>query len=72
MPALFGLVKELAEFEKGLDKVTNTLEQMQEEKDFFQCYVAEKDNEVVKVVHNEKGAFQLLSLFFLFQIKFDI
>lgn len=47
LPAIFGLIKELAEFEKGLDKVTNSIQQMQAEKDFFQCYVAEKDNEVV-------------------------
>lgn len=47
LPAILGLVKELAEFEKGLDKVSNSLEQMQEEKDFFHCYVAEKDEEVI-------------------------
>lgn len=47
-PAIFGLIKELAEFEKGLHKVSNTLEQMYEQKDHFQCYVAEtKDNEVI-------------------------
>ncbi len=47
LPAIFGLVKELAEFEKGLDKVSNSLEQMREEQDFFQCYVAEKNSEVI-------------------------
>jgi len=47
LPAMFGLIKELAEFEKGLDKVTNSLEQMQEEKDLFQCYVAEQEGEVI-------------------------
>lgn len=47
LPAVFGLVKELAEFENGLHKVSNSLEQMREEKDFFQCYVAEKGSEIV-------------------------
>jgi len=47
LPAIFGLIKELAEFEKGLDKVTNSLNQMQEEKDFFHCYVAEREGEVI-------------------------
>lgn len=47
LPAIFGLVKELAEFEKGLHKVTNSLEQMRDEKDFFYCYVAEKEDEVI-------------------------
>lgn len=47
LPAILGLVKELAEFENGLDKVSNSLEQMQEEKDFFHCYVAEKEEEVI-------------------------
>ncbi len=47
-PAIFGLIKELAEFEKGLDKVSNTLELMYEQKDCFECYVAEtEDNEIV-------------------------
>ena len=47
LPAILELVKELAAFEKGLDKVTNTLEQMQEEKEFFHCYVAENEGEII-------------------------
>ncbi len=47
-PAIFGLIRELAEFEKGLDKVSNTLEQMYEQKDCFECFVAEtEDDEIV-------------------------
>ncbi|PVX49294.1 diamine N-acetyltransferase [Balneicella halophila] len=46
--AILSLVKELATFEKALEKVTNSVEQMKNEKDFFQCYVAENDkNEIV-------------------------
>ncbi|MEZ5106571.1 MAG: GNAT family N-acetyltransferase [Draconibacterium sp.] len=40
-PAILGLIKELALFEKAPEKVTNTLEQMEMEKDFFKCMVAE-------------------------------
>ena len=42
--AILALVKELAFFEKAPEKVTNSVEQMNNEKDFFQCYVAENDN----------------------------
>ncbi len=46
--AVLGLIKELALFEKAPEKVTNTVEQMQEEKDFFEILVAEKsDGEIV-------------------------
>jgi hypothetical protein len=35
-------------FEKAPDKVTNSVEQMKEEQDFFECFIAEtKDGEVV-------------------------
>lgn len=48
LPAIYGLIKELAVFENGLDKVSNTLEQMQEEKDCFQCFVVENSsNEII-------------------------
>jgi len=47
-PAILGLIKELALFEKAPEKVTNTIEQMKQEKDFFKCMVAEtKSGEVV-------------------------
>ena len=44
---LFGLIKELAEFEKALDKVTNTVERMEKEKTFFDFFVAESDGKIV-------------------------
>lgn len=40
-PGILALVKELAEFEKAPEKVTNTVEQMRNEKDLFHCIVAE-------------------------------
>lgn len=46
-PAIFGLIKELAEFENGLHKVTNTLEQMYEQKDYFECFVAETQDQKI-------------------------
>lgn len=45
--AILSLIRELATFEKDLEKVTNSVEQMRNEKDFFQCYVAENDNEEI-------------------------
>jgi len=44
-PAILSLIKELAEFEKAPEKVTNSVEQMKQEKDFFRCFVAETGNE---------------------------
>lgn len=41
--AILGMIKELALFEKAPEKVTNTVAQMKEEKDFFQCYLAENE-----------------------------
>tara|TARA_X000000950_G_scaffold267864_1_gene344741 strand:+ start:687 stop:1157 length:471 start_codon:yes stop_codon:yes gene_type:complete len=35
------LIKELAVFEKAGEKVTNTVEKMQEEQNLFECFVAE-------------------------------
>lgn len=43
-PAILGMIKELALFEKAPEKVTNTVEQMMEEQDYFQCLVAEDEN----------------------------
>lgn len=40
-PAILHLIKELAEYERSLDLVTNTVEQMKNEKEFFRCFVAE-------------------------------
>lgn len=39
--SILNLIKELALFEKAPEKVINTVEQMNEEVDFFHCYVAE-------------------------------
>ena len=46
-PAILSLIKELAEFEKAPEKVTNSVEQMNQEKDFFRCFVAETGNKEV-------------------------
>jgi GNAT superfamily N-acetyltransferase len=40
-PTVLGLIKELALFEKAPEKVTNSVEQMMEEKELFHCLVAE-------------------------------
>lgn len=46
--AILGLIKELALFEKAPEKVTNSIEQMEEEKEYFRCIVAEtKTGEIV-------------------------
>lgn len=47
-PAILGLIKELALFEKAPEKVTNTVEQMKEEQGLFRSLVAEtKTGEIV-------------------------
>lgn len=40
-PAILSLIRELAAYERAPNKVTNTVEQMNEEKDLFRCFVAE-------------------------------
>jgi GNAT superfamily N-acetyltransferase len=40
-PGILSLIKEFALFQKAPGKVTITLEQMENEKDYFQCFVAE-------------------------------
>jgi len=48
--AILSLIKELAHFEKAPEKVSNTVEQMQEEKDVFGCFIAETEkNEIVGI-----------------------
>ncbi len=48
LPSILELIKELALFEKAPEKVTNTVTLMEEEMDYFQCYVAEsKDGEIL-------------------------
>jgi GNAT superfamily N-acetyltransferase len=41
--SILSLIKELALFEKAPDKVTNSIQQMQKEKDLFRCHVAETE-----------------------------
>ncbi|NPA34970.1 MAG: GNAT family N-acetyltransferase [Chlorobi bacterium] len=40
-PAVLEMIKELAEFEKSPEKVTNTIERMKQDKDFFHLLIAE-------------------------------
>lgn len=47
LPALLGLIKELAAFEKAPDAVTNTIERMADEQHLFGFFVAEKDGEII-------------------------
>ena len=42
-PSVLSLIKELAAFEKSPEKVTNTVDQMRQEKDLFKCFVAEQE-----------------------------
>lgn len=45
---ILGMIKELALFEKAPEKVTNTVAQMKEEQELFNCLVAEtKDGTIV-------------------------
>ncbi|MPV86620.1 GNAT family N-acetyltransferase [Cardiobacteriales bacterium ML27] len=41
---IFALIYELATFEKAAGKVRNSVERMREEQDFFECFVAQKDD----------------------------
>ncbi len=40
-PAILELIKGLARFEKAEDQVTNSVELMKQEQDYFECLVAE-------------------------------
>jgi len=42
-PAILTLIKELAEYERSPNAVTNTVKQMRQEKDHFRCFVAESE-----------------------------
>ena len=46
-PALIGLIRELAEFENSLDRVRNSVEQMQREKGSFRFFVAEVNGSII-------------------------
>jgi GNAT superfamily N-acetyltransferase len=43
-PAILSLIKELAEYERSTDAVTNSVEQMKREQNHFSCFVAELPN----------------------------
>jgi GNAT superfamily N-acetyltransferase len=42
-PGILALIRKLAEFEKAPEKVTNSVEQMEKEKEYFRCFVAEEE-----------------------------
>jgi GNAT superfamily N-acetyltransferase len=42
-PSIMSMINELATFEKASEKVTNTVGQMNSEKDLFSCFIAETD-----------------------------
>jgi GNAT superfamily N-acetyltransferase len=47
LPALLALIKELAAFEKAPDAVTNTIQRMVDEQQYFGFFIAEKDGEII-------------------------
>ena len=47
LPAVLGLVKELAEFEKAPEQVINTVDKMTEEQKYFDFFVAELNGEII-------------------------
>lgn len=47
IPALMGLIRELATFEKAPHAVTNTVERMRQEQPLYRSYVAEADGEII-------------------------
>jgi len=46
-PKVLDLIKEFAAFQKTPDRVSNTVELMQEEKESFNCLVVESDNKII-------------------------
>jgi GNAT superfamily N-acetyltransferase len=49
-PAILDIIKALALFEKAPEKVTNSVEQMKSEKNYFRCFVAETaDGEIAAI-----------------------
>ena len=53
IPQVFELIKELAEFEKALDKVSNTVEKLEEDgfgpNPVYELFVAEIENKIVGI-----------------------
>lgn len=49
-PSILDIIKALALFEKAPEKVTNTVEQMKAEKDYFKCLVAtNQEGEIIAI-----------------------
>lgn len=46
-PYILDLIREFAVFQKTPSKATITLEQMEKDKDFFQCFVAESEDQTI-------------------------
>lgn len=46
-PYILQMIKDLADFERAPDAVTNTLERMHQEQHLFGCFMAELDGEIV-------------------------
>ncbi len=46
-PSILALINEFAIFQKTPEKVSITLEQMEKEKDFFRCFVAETSDKAI-------------------------
>jgi ribosomal protein S18 acetylase RimI-like enzyme len=46
-PQIILLIRELAAYEKAAEKVTNTVELMNQEQEFFHCYVAETETKEI-------------------------
>ena len=53
IPQVFDIIKELAEYEKALEKVSNTIERLEEDgfgpNPVYELFVAESENEIVGV-----------------------
>src|SRR5690349_15228864 len=49
-PAILSLVNGLAIFQKSLERVTNTVEQMLEEKELINCFVAENEQKEIVAI----------------------
>jgi len=47
LPALLGLIKDLATFEGAVDQVRNSLDQMERERESFGFFVAEEDGKIL-------------------------
>jgi GNAT superfamily N-acetyltransferase len=49
---ILSLIRELADFQKSLEKVTYTVEEMKKDKEFFHCIVAENEKkEIIGVAY---------------------